>query len=178
MFRMIWRYALVRLQEPTIVHRLILFVGGSWAAANPDQANAIVPIVIAVAYFVGILMPDARAPAPTVPPGVGSTATAMLSVVAPTFTPAPQAGFGDRGDPEPEVIPASIAGLVAPAPSSPGRSNIIPSPVVRPVVSPGAAPSAPVKSVAVAPGEERPMRYPERHEPEQPGEFFSGWGDK
>ena len=51
-------YILARLREASTWRGIIMLVGGTWAQQHPDQAEAIIPIAIAIAGSIGVFFPD------------------------------------------------------------------------------------------------------------------------
>lgn len=63
MKQLIINYILSRLQEASTWRGIIMLVGGGWAHQHPDQAEAIIPIAIALAGAIGAFLPDKKKPA-------------------------------------------------------------------------------------------------------------------
>jgi len=57
-FRTVAKYVLARLKEASTYRNFILLVGGSWAIAHPTQVEALLPVCVALAGFVGSFLPD------------------------------------------------------------------------------------------------------------------------
>ena len=57
-FRTIARYVVARLKEASTYRNLILLVGGTWAASNPTQVEALIPVLLSVVGLIGTFFPD------------------------------------------------------------------------------------------------------------------------
>ncbi len=62
MKQLIIAYILNRLREASTWRGIIMLVAGGWATKNPEQAEAIIPIAIALTGAIGAFIPDKRKP--------------------------------------------------------------------------------------------------------------------
>lgn len=121
------RYGYARLREGSTWRNIILFVGGSWATAHPDQAALIVPVAISLAGLIGSFFPDLLG---------ATTLEAHLDATSPdaSLPPIDLQGRPEPGDAGADPQPVrSAAGMRQPMPSD-CRSGAIGSagPVTQP----------------------------------------------
>ncbi len=58
LFRAAGRYVAARLMEASTYRNLVMLVGGGWAASHGAQVDALVPMLLAIAGFIGTVLPD------------------------------------------------------------------------------------------------------------------------
>lgn len=58
MKQIIINYILARLKEASTWRGIIMLVAGTWATQHPEQAEAIIPIALAIVGSIGAFMPD------------------------------------------------------------------------------------------------------------------------
>lgn len=96
MKQLIISYILNRLREASTWRGIIMLVAGGWATQNPEQAEAIIPIAIALAGATGAFMPDKKMPAAIDSPSNGDS-EALVRKQPPVEEDAePTSGWGDK----------------------------------------------------------------------------------
>lgn len=63
MKQIIIKYILARLKEASTWRGIIMLIAGTWATQHPEQAEAIIPIAIAIVGSIGAFLPDKKTPA-------------------------------------------------------------------------------------------------------------------
>jgi|PlaIllAssembly_1097288.scaffolds.fasta_scaffold00009_20 hypothetical protein len=58
MKQIIIKYILARLREASTWRGIIMLIAGTWATQHPEQAEAIIPIAIAIVGSIGAFLPD------------------------------------------------------------------------------------------------------------------------
>lgn len=97
MKQLIIAYILNRLREASTWRGIIMLVTGGWAAKNPEQAEAIIPIAIALVGAIGAFIPDKRKPAATIDSPSNADSEALVRKQPPVEEDVePTSGWGDK----------------------------------------------------------------------------------
>lgn len=95
MKQLIINYILSRLKEASTWRGIIMLVAGGWAQQHPDQAEAIIPVAIALAGAVGAFLPDKKKP--VVQEDSQDDSAPIIKKPAPQEeTVEPSSGWGDK----------------------------------------------------------------------------------
>ena len=95
MKQLIINYILSRLKEASTWRGIIMLVAGSWAQQHPDQAEAIIPVAIALAGAMGAFLPDKKKPV-VQEDSQDDSAPITKKPVPQEETEEPSSGWGDK----------------------------------------------------------------------------------
>lgn len=98
MKQLIISYILNRLREASTWRGIIMLVAGGWATQHPEQAEAIIPIAIAVAGAIGTFLPDKKKPIAAIdsPSNGDSEVLARKQPPVEEEVAEPTSGWGDK----------------------------------------------------------------------------------
>lgn len=98
MKQLIITYILNRLREVSTWRGIIMLVAGGWATKNPEQAEAIIPIAIALAGAIGAFLPDKKKPVAAIDSPSNGDSEALVRKQPPVEEEVvePTSGWGDK----------------------------------------------------------------------------------